>query len=76
MINVYPASVLYRWCKVVYNHLKFNGPLYERTKQSIRLCFGISPLLGVVLVQYRGQPVFRMEHVLLHWRHVLQRQVR
>lgn len=20
MINVYPASVLYRWCKVVYNH--------------------------------------------------------
>lgn len=22
MINVYPASVLYRWCKVVYNHQK------------------------------------------------------
>lgn len=32
--------------------IKFNGPLYERTKQSIRLCFGISPLLDVVLVQY------------------------
>lgn len=27
MINVYPASVLYRWCKVVYNHQnKYNGP--------------------------------------------------
>lgn len=25
---------------------------YERTKQSIRLCFGISPLLDVVLVQH------------------------
>lgn len=25
---------------------------HGRTKQSIRLCFGISPLLGVVLVQY------------------------
>ena len=23
MINVYPASVLYRWCKVVYNHHTF-----------------------------------------------------
>lgn len=23
--------------------IKFNGPLYERTKQSIRLCFGIPP---------------------------------
>jgi len=32
--------------------IKFNGPLYGRTKQSIRLCFGISPLLGVVLVQH------------------------
>lgn len=29
-----------------------NGPLYGRTKQSIRLCFGISPLLDVVLVQH------------------------
>lgn len=28
--------------------IKFNGPLYGRTKQSIRLCFGISPLLDVV----------------------------
>lgn len=26
--------------------------MFERTKQSIRLCFGISPLLDVVLVQY------------------------
>lgn len=32
--------------------IKFNGPLYGRTKQSIHLCFGISPLLDVVLVQY------------------------
>lgn len=32
--------------------IKFNGPLYGRTKQSIRLCFGISPLLDVVLVQH------------------------
>ena len=36
----------------VFWSIKFNGPLYERTKQSIRLCFGISPLLDVVLVQY------------------------
>lgn len=28
--------------------IKFNGPLYGRIKQSIRLCFGISPLLDVV----------------------------
>lgn len=32
--------------------LNLNGPLYGRTKQSIHLCFGISPLLDVVLVQY------------------------
>lgn len=36
----------------LFNDEKFNGPLYGRTKQSIHLCFGISPLLDVVLVQY------------------------
>jgi len=52
--------------------IKFNGPLYGRTKQSIRLCFGISPLLGAVLVQYRVQQGQRMVRELLHWRHAQQ----
>lgn len=52
--------------------IKFNGPLYERTKQSIRLCFGISPLLSAVLVQYRVQQGQRMVRELLHWRHAQQ----
>lgn len=52
--------------------IKFNGPSYGRTKQSIRLCFGISPLLGAVLVQYRVQQGQRMVRELLHWRHAQQ----
>lgn len=36
------------------------------------LCFGISPLLGAVLVQYRVQQGQRMVRELLHWRHAQQ----